>query len=609
MRFLRAAPFLVLAAGPALAEDSDSPPPLFVDVAAEAGFRDVPGKTVAFADLNGDGWLDVVLDRRRVFLSQKGAKFVETDVGIEFPKAKVVPMTQDGKPDLAKAAEREIVPQVLHFADLDGDGDLDAVATVHSDWEWFDEASGKFVPVPECDPGVRTAVWLNDGKGRFTRGPESGLTAKDAYGPSSAVTVVDYDRDGNADLFEGREYRRYGVLYGCGVDRLWKGDGKGGFTDVTEKAGMMLVPEPGQPNSARPSYGVTAADFDNDGWTDLLTMAYGRQWNLQWRNRGDGTFTDVGRETGFAGDDVTHGKYPDWVKRPPEQPFRSNGNTFDCAVADFNNDGALDCFLGEIQHAWAGESSDPPSLLLNLGKEHGWKFLRRPVQEFLPKRSFRDERNFNYGDLHAAWLDYDLDGLLDLLIASGDYPDGQFLRLYRQRGDHSFEEVLYAPQRWEGCGGVSIGDFDRDGDPDILVGRSFMRLSEEHRKKYMGGITVPAPGLLRNDATAVRGRHWLNVRLEGKGAGHANRAALGARVYVTTGDLTQMREIRSGSGLGNHQDPTEQIFGLGDAKKIDRVVVRWPGAKLTEQTFTDVPVDRFVTFVEGEPKPRVTTGK
>src|SRR5262249_31426144 len=158
--------------------------------------------------------------------------------------------------------------------------------------------------------------------------------------------------------------------------------------------------------------------------------------------------------------------------------------------------------------SWAGESSDPSSLLVNLGREKGFRFERHPVQEFLPPRQFRDPKSFNYGDLHVAWLDFDLDGRLDLLIASGDYPAGPVLRLDRQREEHTFEEVTEAAGfAWEGCGGVSIGDFDRDGDPDILVGRSFMRLSEEHRKKYMGGVSVPAPALFRNECAGRNGNH------------------------------------------------------------------------------------------------------
>jgi hypothetical protein len=366
----------------------------------------------------------------------------------------------------------------------------------------------------------------------------------------------------------------------------------------------MTVPEPARPNSSRPSYGVTHADWNNDGWPDLLQMAYGRQWNYLWRNEGDGTFTSVGIETGFSGDEITHGKYPRWVGRPPEQPFRSNGNTFDCAVGDYDNDGDLDLFLGEIQHAWAGEASDPPSVLENLGEEGGWKFKRHPVQEFLPPREFRGNspRSINYGDLHAAWLDVDNDTRLDLLIGSGDYPDGQYLRLYHQQADGSFaERTVEAGFDWEGCGDLSIGDFDRDGDVDILAGRSFMRLNKAHREKYMGGITVNEVGLFRNDIGNRSGNHWLNVRLVGRGA---NRSGIGARIEVVTGDTTQIREIRGGSGLANHQDPPEACFGLGGARKVDRLVVRWPEKDSRPQVFTDLPADRFIEIDQRRKKVR-----
>lgn len=601
MRPLALALLVVLLPLVALAEDR----PWFTNVARESGLADVPAKDAILVDLNGDGFYDLCLDRSRFYLSDGGRAFKVYDAhGLAFPKARVVPLTDQGQPDEAKGAEQEILPHVLYFADVDNDGDADAVWGVHSSWEHFDGKA--WVSVPACDPGVRSSVWLNDGKGKFARAPESAYTAKDAFGPVSAVALVDTDLDGRLDLYEGREYRRYGVLYGCGVDRLWKGDGKGGFTDVTRAAGMWLEAEPGQPNSARPSYGVTHADWNNDGRPDLMEMAYGRQWNLQWRNQGDGTFAEVGRETGFAGDDITHGRYPPGVGRPPEQPFRSNGNTFDCAVGDVDNDGDLDCFLGEIRHAWAGESSDFPALLLNQGEAGGWKFKRIPVTELLPPREFRDPANFNYGDLHVAFADVDNDGRLDLFIGSGDYPDGQFLRLYRQKDDGAFEEATkVAGFDWEGCGDLSIGDLDRDGDVDVVAGRSFMRLSQEHRDKFMGGLKVNAVGVFRNDVANRSGNHWLVVTLRGKGEGAANRAGIGARIAVTAGGVTRIREIRAGSGLGNHQDPPEAHFGLGKAAKIDRVTVRWPNAGRTEQVFENVPLDRHVTLVEGETAPVV----
>lgn len=589
------------------------PEPLFENVTAAIGLNGVPAKDCILADLDGDGFWDLILDRRHCYLSRADAKapggrrfIAHDDTGIDFPKVNKVPLDANGAPDRAKAREIEFVPQYLYFADVDNDGDTDAIAGVHSDWQRLDAQQQQWIDVAEADPGVRSAVWLNDGRGRFARGPASGFSSKDAAGPAMALAMVDFDRDGNLDLYEGREYRRYGELFGCGVDRLFRGDGKGGFADVTGQAGLLTVPQPGTDRSSRPSYGVTTGDLDGDGHTDLLQMAYGRQWNYQWRNRGDGTFEEVGKQTGFAGDDVTDGRYPDWVRRPPEQPFRANGNTFDCAVADYDNDGDLDCFLGEIQHEWAGPSSDPSSLLINLGKEQGHRFRRVPIGELLPARSFRGA-HWNHGDMHVAFLDYDLDGLQDLLIASGDYPDGQFVRLYRQRSDHGFDEVTgQAGFDWEGAGGVSIGDVDRDGDPDVVVGRSFARLDQPHRDRYMHGIRVNEVGVFLNRAGERSGNHWLNVRLVGKGGGGANRAGIGAWIRVTCGGVTQLRELRAGAGLSNHEDPPEACFGLGKAAKVDRITVRWPDANGSEQSFVDLPVDRFVTLRQGEPEAGLT---
>ncbi len=480
---------------------------------------------------------------------------------------------------------------------------------VQASWEYNDGSAWRVQK--DADHGLRSGIYLNDGRGVFEAAPTSGFSGADAFGSVMALAIVDVDGDGALDLFEGAQYRYYGLLEG-GVDRLWKGDGEGGFTDATRSVGLMTQAQPATDRSSRPTYGVTHGDMNNDGRQDLLVMTYGRQWNRQWRQTKDGKFEDVARATTFAGDAIDHGAYPDWVKermnRKDEQPFRANGNTFDCAVADYDNDGDLDCFLGEIAHAWAGESSDKPALLINRGADADFAFKRIAVDELLPKRPFRTDQNWNYGDLHIGWLDYDNDTLQDLLIASGDYPDGQFLRLYRQLPDHTFEEVTqFAGFDWEGCGSLSLGDVDRDGDVDIVVGRSFARLNKAHRDKFLGGMTVNEIGVFRNDAANASGNHWLNVRLVGSARpgkrGGANRSGLGARVTIRTGDVTQIREIRGGSGLANHQDPPEAWFGLGAAKTVDEIVVTWGDAKGTTQRFTNVAANRFVTLTQGRAEP------
>ncbi len=602
---------LLLGVASPLQADDEAPKAWFTNVAKDAGLDGVKAKDVILTDLDGDGFWDLCIDRRHLYMSRGGTSFaLQEKSGIEFPEIHRVPLDAQGMPDEGKAKDGPYVPHYLYFADLDNDGDQDAVWGVKC---WWQQVRGtSYMSVPGADPGVRTTVYLGDGKGRFKKAAASAIGADEAVGPAMALAILDYDRDGKLDLFEGREYRRYGQLAACGIDRLWRGDGKGGFSDVTKKAGLWTSPTPfmgdvpkaGADASAlkfsRPTYGVTHADWNNDGHQDLLQLSYGRQWNYLWKNNGDGTFTDVGLATMFAGDGVTHGRYPQFTGRGPERPFRSNGNTFDCAVGDLDNDGDLDCLLGEIAHFWAGEASDPPAVLLNKGAEGDYAFERLTVREIFPLRSFRTPKRWNFGDLHTAFLDVDNDGRLDVLIGSGDYPDGQYLRLYHQQEDGEFEEVTgLAGFDWEGCGGLSIGDFDRDGDVDIVAGRSFMRLNQKHRDQFMGGIKVNAVGLFRNDIANRSGNHWLNVRLRGKGAGGANRSGIGARVIVTAGGVTQMRELRSGSGLSNHQDPPEACFGLGKAKVIERLEVRWPDAKGSVQVFKNVAVDRFVEIRQG----------
>src|SRR5690606_6247248 len=139
------------------------------------------------------------------------------------------------------------------------------------------------------------------------------------------------------------------------------------------------------------------------------------------------------------------GRYPDWLKeraktdprfdRPDEKPFRSHGNTFDAAVGDIDNDGAFDLFLAEITHGWAGDSSDRSRFLVQSESDGMVRFA--PDDRLSVDRVPGDPtiRNWNQGDLYAELADFDLDGRLDLLLASSDYPDDQRLRLWRQQDD------------------------------------------------------------------------------------------------------------------------------------------------------------------------------
>ena len=543
--------------------------PWFVDVAEERGLPAGFAHRNVWSDLDGDGWADAVLHNERVFLNRPdpagGRRFVEASGAM-------------GALGLTPGGRR---PDLLLFGDLDGDGDTDAFVGISCD-----PGNPKWT-----DDGARSRVFLQE-DGRFVPLAGSELPPE----PLIAGALLDVDRDGLLDVVTGGSYVSGGLELEATPLRLWRGLGQGRLTDATEEAGLSLRREAGHLDSRRPIYGITAADWNGDGQQDLLVCGYGRQRNLLFENRG-GRFVDVGVETGFAGDADQSGAYPEatkvwWRKRfnqerHDEPPFRANGNTFAAAPGDVNNDGHLDVFLAEITHAWAGPSSDRSSLLVNQGPP-GFAF-RRAVLE---GRHHADPLNWNQGDLYAAWFDADNDGLLDLLLASGDYPDDQRLRLFHQAQPGVLRDASgpagLGP--WDNATQISLADYDRDGDLDVLVGNSNMRLPPEMRARR------PLKVALFENRIGQR-NHWLNVRLIG--GENANRDALGARVTVVAGDLRLTRELSGGVGHAGQNDARELAFGLGANARVERLEVRWPDADGSVSVFTDLPADRCVVIRQG----------
>jgi len=552
----------------------------FEDVTEDVGLDAIEATRVCFADLNRDGWADAVVDRHRVFLHAPDAS---SPLGWRFEEVE--------SPGLVQPEARDLCV----FADVDNDGIADAVFTRYHDGQPAQDRD-RFEP--------SGSVWLaGNGDGTFGD-PVGSWSEIPAATPAStaAIAAGDVDRDGWLDLWIGNWYTRYGQSLAGHANELLV---RAADAPVDEPGWARVAldqdvqPEPiqgenGEDPGGRPTYGVLIAELidGNDG-PELLELNYGRRWNRVLVLR-DGAWHDVAHEIGLDGDGIRHGRYPAWLKerarqdarfeREDELPFRANGNTFDAAVGDVDNDGDLDVFLAEITHGWAGESSDRSRLLVqrerqSQGDGEGIALVAdgRVSVDRVPDDP--TIRSWNQGDLYAELADLDHDGRLDLIVCSSDYPDDQRLRVWRQQADGSFADVT----PWIGIDHIgaqqlSLADLDHDGDLDLIVGQSFTRLSRSQR----AGRTPRLRVFLNKTAERSLGRS-LVLRLEGDPSLGCATDALGAlvRVEAQIGGkrVVQTRQL---IGIGGHQGKQHEFLvhvGLREAPRADRVEIVWPTSR------------------------------
>jgi len=412
-------------------------------------------------------------------------------------------------------------------------------------------------------------LYRNNGDGTFTDvTKQAGLeNSKTRWG--AGCTFVDYNRDGHLDLFVSN-YVQFdathipkpgqdvycnwkGVPVNCGprglppgYHSLYRNNGNGTFTDVSVQAGI---------DGLRSSYGMTvvAADFDEDGWPDIF-VACDSTPSLLLMNQRNGTFREEGVIRGVALSD-------DGM----EQAGMGVG------VGDYDLDGHLDLFKTHF-------TDDTGGLFHNNGKA---EFENTTMAAHVGT----ENRYICWG---AGIVDLDNDGFPDLFMTAGSvypevektllqYPNKNPRVVFRNLGNGSFEELIEeagpgvaAAHSSRGC---AFGDFDNDGDLDILI----VNLSE-------------APSLLRNDVSG--NNHWLKVKLVGT---KSNRSAIGARVLARYGRKIQAQEVLSQSSFYSASD-RRLHFGLGGETSAD-LEIRWPSGM--RESLKGVTSNQMVVVKEG----------
>ena len=518
----------------------------FENVASEAGlnFRHTNGASpeklmpetfgsgVGWIDFDNDGWIDLFF--------ANGADLAH---GKASPGNALFRNLGNGKftnvTSKAGVAGRGLFATGVAAGDFDNDGFMDVFVTGYGGVQFFrNQGNGTFAEISE----------------------KAGISAG---GYCSSAGWLDYDRDGWLDLYVVRYldydirnapycgFKREGYRMYCDPqqfdgtpDLLFHNNRDGTFTDVSRKAGVS--------NRTGKGLGVAFGDVDLDGFTDIFVTNDGVR-NFLYRNKGDGTFTDVAYEAGVGFD--PHGK-----------PMAGMGTE----IADYDGDGHPDIFLTAF-------SREYNTLFRNLGK--------------LLFEDVTAASGLESGYLTLAFgtklFDFDNDGDLDIYATNGHVTDN--VELYDPQLSYRQKDLLYentggrftdvsvrsgpAFQIKHVGRGAATGDFDNDGDLDIVVADC-------------GG----PPLLMRNDGG--NRNHWIAIRARGT---ESNRFGIGSKVRVTSAERIQLREINpSGSYLSTSD--VRLFFGLGSETKITRLEIEWPSGK--KQTLPDVTADQILLLEE-----------
>lgn len=496
----------------------------FVDRADQWGIRrwQLAG-ALSFVDIDNDTHLDMIANG--AYSNPELYKYSPT-TGFE--------LTED-----AALSDIYNTPPGMAAADFNNDGFVDLYLTQAA---WFSQGPNR--------------VLKNDGGKGFldvsTRG-DSGLMDQNSCG----VTTLDFDKDGLVDL----------AVSGTagGTLHLLKNKGDFEFEDVSESAGILKL--------GATAVGLAAGDVNGDGWDDLFVNSFSPPYggvpgsgftapNQLYINQKDGTFKEEGLSRGFGKSDTPMG--------------------FAAWMFDYDNDGDMDIL--------ATNFARPENTVVT--------HLQKPVkygQGFQPSALYKNDGSGHFENIGekagfqpasimgAQFVDFELDGDLDVVLGPGSHPlqHMQPLFFYRNDGNDRFTNITQFrnPNFYGKFHGTAFADVDRDGDPDLFVNNGGVMLSDRWRDLFLENTT--------------EGAHWLHLRPMGS---TSNRSAIGTRVAVKVGEKTLYQDVRAGQGFSSTNSPY-LIFGLGSAKATGPIEITWPSGE--QQTLPALAADQAIIVTEG----------
>ena len=539
--FLRILSLLLLTAGSAASQ-----PPIFVDVTEEAGIHfkhnsgatdhkhiiETMGSGVVFFDYDTDGDVDLYFVQSGNVPQENPQPFgnvlYRNDGDGRFTDVTEISGTGDTEYGMAAAA-----------GDIDNDGDLDLyIANFGQDKLYRNNADGTFTDITEA-AGIDNTLW------------------------GIAAVYFDFDIDGDLDIFVvnylvyemSMPVSTYKGIVGYGhprsyegtADVLYRNNGDGTFTNIAETAGVT------NPVEGR-GMAAVAWDYDKDGLPDIY-VTNDTNRNFLYHNNGDGTFTDESVFIGVGYDD---------------RGTAEGSMGVDCA--DYDGDGWFDLIVA---------NSEKATLYKN---EEGLFFVDATADSGL------EQPTLPFVGFSPLFLDYNNDGHLDIFCANGHPQDvieilmdhetyAQRDQMFQNNGDGTYSDISETAGAYFSAELVgraaATADYDNDGDMDIVVMNSNQRAI-----------------LLRNDGG--NRKNWLGIKLVGT---QSNRDGIGAKVTLTTEDMTQIREVKSGSSYASGSD-TRLLFGLGESQHVKKVSIVWQSGTLQE--LEDISTNQMLTIVESE---------